>query len=114
MSEECHWYETEDLTAAQLGALVRTFFDEAADDPAVAADAQDEGVDLDALLAGGSDQIDVEPGDASLTGIEETILIKLATTVATKAWKKVIVPWLGRRHAKPLGRELPPPPVPPL
>jgi hypothetical protein len=105
MSDTSTRYERGDLSADDLEAEVRQFFASAADDAAVQRDAEEAGIELDELLAGGPGQVEVEPREPGFTGVEETILVLLLTPVVQSAWSEVVLPWLRRRHAKPLGTE---------
>jgi hypothetical protein len=105
MAGESVEYREGKLSAEELRQELRAFFESAAEDKGARADAEETGTDLDELLGGGADQIEVEPAGAGFTGVEEAILIKLATLAAQRAWDKVFVPWLERRRGKdPLGR----------
>jgi hypothetical protein len=103
------FYERGDLTAEALEDELATFFEIAADDTFVRADAERGNISLDTLLAGGTEQIETRPGGpAELTGFEELVVIMLLSPMVNSAWSDVILPWLRRRHKKPLGEETKP------
>ena len=100
-------YATAELSAKDLSALLQVFFVEAGNDKRVREDAQDADVDLDRVLAAGPGQIEVTPDDASLTGIEEAILVMLLQEAGDRLWANVVLPWLRRRRNRPVGEEVP-------
>lgn len=107
MADERVRYERGDLSADELKAELAVFFSTAADDPGVRGDAEAAGIDLDPLLAGGLDQVQVEPLDPKFTGIETALLVMLLTPPVQSAWNEVLLPWLKRRHISPVGDEEP-------
>jgi hypothetical protein len=107
MAETQIVYERADLTADELRSELRVFFDQASDDAQVRKDALDADVDLDEQLAKGSDQIEVEAGDAGFTGFEEAIFLMLLQEGADRLWDDVVQPWLKRRHNRPIGKQAP-------
>jgi hypothetical protein len=96
-------YKRGGLSGAELRAELVKFFASAADDEGARDDAEVAGIDLSEVLAAGPDQIKVDPLDPQFTGVETAILVTLLTPPVQSAWNDVVLPWLKRRHASPVG-----------
>jgi hypothetical protein len=97
------YYDVGDLQSAQLKVAIAEFFAEAVGDGRVRQDAIDAGVDLDAVLAAGPEEIEIEGEGKGFTGLEIAIAVMLLQEAGDRTWDNVIHPWLVRRKQKALG-----------
>jgi hypothetical protein len=101
-------YEKGDASADELSAAVEQFFSALdGDDQELLEDAEDHGVDLEALKRAGPQAITLREESRERMGAETAIVVGLVVHVAGNAWDDVVLPWLKRKlGSTALGKKL--------
>ena len=90
-------YDRGAFSARDLQQAVRDFFSEMDGDERIQQDAASAGIDLLGVRALGEPAIEVTSRRPGLTGVEEVIVVAIATELTAGVWRDVILPSLKRR-----------------